>query len=291
MGGYTRKGVLYQGPTLKRGRKKKVVAVLSTPSTPKVSKTVKNAIKKAISSNEEVKKAPLLTLANNVPVTGAGLNYNGTTLLQGWVSKDGAGIIPLITIGTAQNQRIGNVVMPKYFDVNYSLRAQPTTDAGILAPLTNNNPFRGKAFLVRVIVYRHRYAIDDFGQAGILEEGGASADLSGNPQQWMERYNRDEYIIKYSKTFKMAADNHITNNAGSNFTYIDQMPNNHKSWIYGKIRIKLPSKLIYNDSSSQSTNCAYYMAVVVANENSENITTSQTRVQLSARSYMTYTDA
>jgi hypothetical protein len=69
------------------------------------------------------------------------------------------------------------------------------------------------------------------------------------------------------------------------------MPNNHKSWIYGKIRIKLPSKLIYNDSSSQSTNCAYYMAVVVANENSENITTSQTRVQLSARSYMTYTDA
>jgi len=53
MGGYTRKGVLYQGPTLKRGRKAKVVAV-ATVKPAKVSKTVKRAINRAI-NNENAK--------------------------------------------------------------------------------------------------------------------------------------------------------------------------------------------------------------------------------------------
>lgn len=287
MGGYTRKGVLYQGPTLKRGRKAKIT--LSVAKTPKVSNTVKKAISKAILKNEEVKKAPLITLANNVSVAGSGLNYNGAALLNGWATIVGSGVIPLVAKGNDQNQRNGNVIFPKYCDVNFSLRALPTTDAATQGG--NPNPFRGKAFLVRVILYRHRYAIDDFGQVGLMEEGSGSVDLSGNPQQWIERYNRDEYIIKYSKTYKMAADVHSTLSGSSNFNYIDQMPNGHKSFLFGKIRVKLPKKLIYNDSLNQPTNCAYYMAVAVANEDSSAISTAQARLQLSARSYMTYTDS
>jgi len=251
-------------------------------------RSIKKVVKSVIKSTEEVKKAPLLTLANNVSVYGNGLNYNGVGLLNGWASVTAAGIIPLVSQGVGQSGRIGNVVMPKYCDVNYSLRALPTTDINTIGG--NPNPFRGKAFLARVILYRHRYAIDDFGQTGIMEEGGASADLSGNPQQWLERYNRDEYIIKYSKTYKMSNDNHISNNAGSNFNYIDTMANGHKSFVFGKIRVKLP-KLIYNDSLNQPTNCAYYLAVAVCNEDSTAISTSQARLQVSARTFMTYTDA
>jgi len=248
---------------------------------------IKSVVASAIKATEEAKKAPILTLANNVQVYGNGLNYNGVGLLNGWSTIVGAGVIPLVAQGTGQNGRVGNVINPKYFDITYSLRALPTTDTGTISG--NNNPFRAKAFLVRVIVYRHRYAIDDFGQQGIMEEGGASADLSGNPQQWLEKFNRDEYIIKYVKTYKMAADNH--NTGSPNFTYIDQMANGHKSFVFGKIQMKLPAKLIYNDTLNQPTNCAYYMAVAVANQDSSAISTSQTRISVSARSFMTYTDS
>lgn len=272
-----KKKTMRKPKTTKRQTKRKTVA----PS-------IKRVVKSMIKSTEEVKKAPLLTLANNVSVSGAGLNYNGAALLNGWASTTGAGVIPIISQGTGQSNRIGNIVIPKYCDVNFSLRALPTTDAATIGG--NPNPFRGKAFLVRVILYRHRYAIDDFGQTGIMEEGGASADLSGNPQQWMERYNRDEYMIKYTKTYKMTSDTHLTNNAGTNFLYLDQMANSHKNFVYGKIRVKLP-KLIYNDTLNQPTNCAYYLAVAVCNQDSSAISTAQSRVQLSARTFMTYTDA
>lgn len=251
-----------------------------------LTKPVKKAINKMIARTEEVKWAPNLTLADRVPVTGMGLRYNSTTALNGWSSgyAQPNGIIPLISQGTSEAERIGNKIRVKNFKVKFSLKSEPTTDA---SSTVNYNPFRGVPFLVRVIVYKHRYANDDPSQAFILQAGSTSLDLSGNVDDYFKPYNKDEYKIFYSKQFQMISSQH----SNTNGVVSDNAVAGKQAYITRTANIKLPKILRYNDNSNVANNIGMYMAVAVCNTDGTPISTTQRRVTLNAESYLQYTDS
>lgn len=278
---YTRKGVVYAGPTLKRGRpsKKKEVAVMmpvaSSVSKP-VSSNVKNAIKRAINKEIEVKCAPVLTLADQQPIAGTGLN--NTT---GYGFTPGASIVPALANGPSEATRIGNIVNVKKLVLKYTIQALAVTAVG------GTNNFLALPFLARVIVYRHRYANDDNSNIGIIDQGASSTNLGSTPDLWTEPYNRKEFVIGYSKQFLMQP---IANNSGA-ATVADNVANGAKQFVSGKAVIKLPKKLIYNDTTTIPTNASWYVAFAVCNIDGTGALNTQYRARCNASSYLYYTDA
>lgn len=286
-GGYTKKGVLYEGPTRMPGRPKKAVLVVSKTKTAKLNKTVSKAVKSIVKSQMEVKFAPSLIIADSVSVNGSGLNYDGVTNLNGWSSGPnlGTGLLPQIGQGASEGARIGNKITPKSFILRVSLNAKASTDAS--TPSGNTNPFRGIPFMARVIVYRHRYANDDWGQSGILNNGNASELIGNTVDDLFKPYNRDEYKIYYSKDILMAAAVH-NNTSGIN---PNGMENKACSFWIKKIKIPLPKTLLFNDGVTAATNAGMFLAVCVINTDGSVISTSQSRLTVNAEANLSFYDA
>lgn len=250
---------------------------------------IQKIVKSVINKKSETKFVMQNYTADGVSVTGCGLNYNpSSNFLLGWCSGpgNGFGIIPAVPQGDGQGDRTGTKINPTYAYLRYSLTARPTTDSTVA---TNDNPFKGLPFRVRVIIFRHRYAQDDFGQAGLVNIGNNATYLTGDLDTWLRPYNTDEYKVVYSKDHKMSALRHLSSGGYS----VENMANGSKHFVVGKARIPVPKVLRYNDftgSSDFATNAAYFMAVAVINDDGSNITTSQKRVILTAESGMYFKD-
>lgn len=238
---------------------------------------VKEYVRRRIARNEETKCSMRLNIADQAQVTGAGLN---TTAFLGWVS--GTSIIPPVTQGTDESSRIGNKIKVQKLQLAFCVRAQNITAAGATL-----NPFPATPFLCRVIVFRHKYANDDYSQVGILDTGNSMSNLGSTPDNWLQPYNKDEYSIFYSKQWLMQP---IKNESTTPAT-AEQPSNGSKSFIMKKVNIKLPKTLIYNDNTSLPTNQNLYMAVAICNVDGTVVTSSQSRAMVNAESYLYFKDA
>lgn len=242
-------------------------------------RNIKNIVRNVIRGNTELKTAANLTIADQVSVYGAGLN---TPVGLGFVSS--SSIIPIITQGSSEANRIGNNIRPKWLSLRYTLRALPTTDSS--SP-TNNNPFKGVPFLCRLIVFKHRWAIDEASQTGLLQNGASSQNLGSTPDNWVMPYNTDEFKILYSKQFKMQALAHTGStgvlNTENQGTYL-------QNFIVKRCRIPMPKVLRFNDNNGAATNEGFFMAVAVCNVDGTVVSNIQTRVQINAESYLDFYD-
>lgn len=265
---------------------KRMASKALKPTAPK--KAIKNAVNKAKVANlkrivksvlhkeEEVKSIYHLDIANGYSVTGSGLNFGGGTTI-GYV----ANIIPQLTIGTTEASRIGNKVCPRNFKLRYSLQAKPTTDGG-------TNPYLSLPFLVKVIVFRHKSAIDNATSADIIETGSGSAPITSAVDTFFRPYNRDEYTIAYSKIHKMQAPRHI----GGGPTYYNQaIDPKFSSFVLRSVSVPVPKRLTYNDNSGYAANWGWYMAVAVCNEDGSTMLATESRVVLNAESCLNFTDS
>lgn len=257
----------------------KTVSQTYKPTKPKVSKALKKAINNAIKKQDELKMATNLTLADQYSVPGAGLN-TGASL--GYVSN--TSIVPIVTQGAGEANRIGNVIRPKTLSLRYSLRALPTTDA---ASPVNTNPFKGIPFLVRVVVFQHRWAIDEASQTGILQNGNSSQNLGSTPDNWMMPYNKEEYRIFYTKSYKMSALSHVSSTGAYN---TENQANGFKTFVMKRTKIKLPKTLKYNDNNGAATNAGMFLAVAICNIDGTVVSNAQSRLQLNAESYLSFYD-
>jgi len=181
-GGYKRAGVVFQGPTKPRGRPLKVVAVQAAAPKPSLSKTTKKAVNSLIKKSQETKYVAQLDTAPSVEIAGSGLSYDGVANQRGWSSGfiNPAGLIPAMAQGVGESQRVGNKVRPKNMILKYFLQALPTTEAVAAAAANNTNPYIGVPFRVRVLVYRHRYAQDDYSQTNLLQINNANSGFGSD---------------------------------------------------------------------------------------------------------------
>lgn len=287
-GGYKRGTVVFQGPTKPRGRPLKATKSEVSQAVAKIETQKVNAVvNKAVARTEEVKCAMNLAVANKQLVYGGGLAYALAAPNQGWVSL--SGLVPTISQGSGSDQRIGNTIMPKRLNVKYTIYANPSTETGSTALAGGNiNPFYGLPFRVKVIIFKHRFAIDEPNQTGIIQAGNVNADLTNDLDTFFRPYNKDEYIIKYSKMFKMQNPRH--NLTGTAFTQQNQSPGTN-TMVMKSLNIKLP-KIRFNDATTINANSQWYIAFACVNEDSTVITAgSQSRFTINCESYLYYTDS
>lgn len=260
---------------------KRSVAVYSATKSKRVAsipkKSFNRAVRRVIRQEEEVKVSPQLTIFDQSLVHGTGLDYNtgfGLTSL---------GIVPTVPNGTGDNQRIGNVINVRKLQLKYTIQALPVSLA------TGSNPNPALPFLIRVIVYRHRYAMDDPQNNNILDVGSTTSNLGSTPDYWVEPYNRKEFIIVHSKQWTMQPIKSFYSGLASAIS--ENVANGSKQFITHKCNIKMPRKLLFNDGGILATNANYYMAVAVCNiDGSSNVNTWY-RAQVNAEAFLYYTDA
>lgn len=255
--------------------------------------SIKTIVKSVMKKKSELKFAMQNFIADKVQITGVGLNYNGTSQLNGWCSgpSNGYGILPAVPAGSGEGSRIGVKISPTYAYLRYSLLAQSTTDALITPIALNTNPYRGIPFRVRVIVFRHRYAIDDFAQSNICNVGNGNSDLGADVDTYFRPYNKDEYIVVFSKTHRMSSLRHNTGASGATVS-TENMPSGCQNYVNGKAKIPVPAILRYNDTvvTNYPTNVNYFLACAIVNDDGATIATTQSRVTMSAESGMYFTD-
>ncbi|MEO5351321.1 MAG: hypothetical protein H7836_17015, partial [Magnetococcus sp. YQC-3] len=152
----------------------------------------------------------------------------------------------------------------------------------------NDNPYKGVPFRVRVIIFRHKYAIDDYSQNNICNIGNGNASLTADIDTYFRPYNKQEYTVVYSRTHKMSALRHISSAGYST----NEVANNTNTFVQGRARVPLPKVLRYNDTvvTDYPTNINYFMAVAIVNEDGSTVTTAQKRVTMSAESGIYYHD-
>lgn len=261
-GGYRRKGVLYSGPTMPK--------LIKKAQTKQITKIAKKVVEK----QAEVKECWNLTVMDKVNVPGAGLR--STAGYGQW-----AACIPLLSQGTTENTRVGNVVNVKSMSIRYTLKALPTTVTG------GSNPYNGVPFMVRVVVYRHKYNIGDSSPDNIIDVNNSSTYLGSDLDGYFRKYNKDEYMIAYSKTHRMSAPSH---NNGSTTDPSNQDPKS-TAVIIKTANIKLPSKLYFNDALNTPTNAGWYIGIAVVNTDEAAIpATTAVRCTANVESYLRYTD-
>lgn len=248
-----------------------------------VSQPVKTAIKRAVNNAIETKCVVRQVWQQNL-VQGAGLDpSSGLGLTTSGLSGAPDTILPLLPSGTGDANRVGDIINPKRLILKLSLRALDTTGL-----LTGTNPFMGKPFYVRVIVYNKRYAIDDYSTVGIIDKGNTTGNLDSLPDSWLEPYNKKDFRIFYSKTFKMCA----FSDTSTTPPLLQNIPPGFSNFISKKIKLKLPKKLFFaKTADSQPQNSSMKMAIAVCNLDGTVASTTQFRCQVNCESQLYYNDA
>lgn len=267
--------------TSKSGKKIKVTTRPLGPKT--VAPSVKNYVKRALDGAIESKVAVREVWKQNA-VLGAGLDASsGLGLTTSGLAGTPTTILPDVPASSADAGRDGDIINPKRLILKLSLRALDTT-----GNTAGTNPFRGKPMLCRVIVYNHRYANDDYNNSGIIDKGATTGNLDSSPDSWLEPYNRKDFIIWYSKTFKLCA----FADTGTTPPTLENIPNGYSNYIAKKIRVKIPKKLVYaKTADSQPQNYSPKMSICMCNVDGTVVSNIQYRIQVNAESQLYYTDA
>lgn len=260
---------------LKKGR----ILPVSRP----VSASVKTYVKRAIGRELEHKQA-VKEVFNLSSVVGYGLD---NTASRGLTSSS---LLPAIVQNAGETDRIGDILKPKKLQLRLTLRAMDVTHLG-----TNDNPFM--PFFVRVVIYTKKNNIHDSTNMFLMDNGSQNTSLGTTPESWLIPYNKDAYIIHYSKQFKMCAARRATNGAAPNQYAQDAITLGHVATIIKTINIKTP-KTFYYDAQSESgtlaglpSNFDCYMGIAVCNANGTFVSGTDARLQANLDSILTYTDA
>lgn len=261
-GGYKRKGVLYAGPTMpkaiKQAQKKEIVKIA----------------KKAVANQAEVKEVVNTDVMNKTNIPGAGLRST-----SGYGQF--AGVIPLVSQGTTESTRVGNIINVKNLSVRYTLKALPTTVSG------GSNPYQGVPFLVRVVIYRHKFNIGDSSPDALIDTNASATYLSSDLDTYFRKYNKDEYFVAYSKTHRMSAPSH---NNGTTTDTVNQDPKS-SAIVIRSCKVRLPKKLTFNDAANTPTNAGWWIGIAVVNTDESAIpATTAVRCTANVESILQYTD-
>lgn len=248
-----------------------------------VSTSVKTYVKRAIGRELEHKQC-VKEIWNNTSVVGYGLD---NTAASGLTSGS---LIPVTVNNTDEPNRIGDVIKPKKLQLRLAMRAIDVTNGGV-----NDNPFM--PFYVRVVVYTKKAAMHDSVNKYLLDNGNANVPFGTTPESWLIPYNKDAFIIHYSKQFKMIPGRRVTGNLAPNQYAQDAVIKGHETNIMKIINIKTP-KTFYYDAQSESgtlsgipSNFDCYMGIAVCNANGTFVNNTDQRLQVSLDSILTFTDA
>lgn len=258
-----------KNPTRKPKAKNNGIKTQKTVINP----ALKSYVNRIVRGSEETKYNSL-SLAYKSNITGIGFNTTGPV---GFNSS--FNILPVISQGTGQAQRVGNRVAPVgKLLIRGSLLALPTSAA--------TNPCANCPFYVRVVIWRHKASMTTVTNSDILDDnitlGGTP--FAGTIDDLMLPYNKDKYLIGASRTYKLQPNATVGTFSQEN---LSKYPVSRMFKIY----VPLPKHITYNDLSADPSNVRWYMSAGVVNMDGSLLTTSSIRATLTAEALFKFKDA
>lgn len=260
--------VFKKKPLLASAPKRSLKAAVNTAKV----RNLKRIVKSVMHKQQETKMVMNTTVADAVNIPGAGLTSGGLGVVSA--------VVPVISQGVTESARIGNKVRVVSLKLRYSLNALPSTVAGGL------NPFDSLPFFVKVVVYRHRYNLGDSSPDALVDTGATNTNFSNAVDTYFRSYNKDEYIIAYSKIHKLQPAKQLTATGFLN----NSIDPRFTSFLIRTANIKLPKYLIFNDTNTTPTNAGWWVGFAVCNADGSAITGSQTRCTVNAESRLYFQD-
>lgn len=280
------------GPAYGKTAKKAIASMIASGSAikvspvkksrkPKVSNNVKAYVKKAIDNEIEDKMETLTVFTvGGSSTTGriVGYGINNQTSFTGITSANS--IIPILAAGTSVDTRLGNKVTVKSFYVRYHVYAVNQH------PVVN--PVFGVPFIVCVLFYSRKDSRTNNTNDTLMEFGNSTTALV-NTSDLTLKFNKDLYNIHGFYKHKLYPSQAVD---GSGNTSAIAGVSGFAPAAMKTVKIKLPSKLIYDDGTTQPTNSRIYASVGVFNiDNSKYIPSTSFRANIEMSSHLVYQDA
>lgn len=252
----------------------------------KVPEKVKDYVKKALDREIQDKQdvASILTTAGG-STTGfvRGYGINSASVNYGISTQS---IIPQVTQGLDEDKRVGNYVRPKSLVVNYTLNAMPV-DAGVDVPL-NKNP---TPFYCAVLFYSRKDSLTNNVNSTLKDFGSVNFPFE-TINDFLLPFNKELYNIHSFKKYKMAPATSIGVFGTTTTIDLNNSVNGYVPMVMKSQKLKLPAKLIFDDTTSQPTNARIYCAIGVFNiDNSVPDRATTIRVKCEMNSVLTYQNA
>jgi len=237
-----------------------------------VNPALKSMVKKMVNKTEEVKFFTQ-AIATKTTILGTGFNTTGNFGFNSGV------ILPQVSQGPGQTQRIGNQISPKgKLLVRGHVLALPTSAA--------SNPFPNMPFYVKLVVWRHKLNYTQTTNSDILDNGFTAGGnpFDGTLDDLSAPLNRDKYDIGAVRTFSLQPNATVGTYSAEN---LSRFPVSKFFRMY----VKLPAKLTYNDAPLEPTNCRWYLSAGIVNHDGSLSVNTNYRANITADSVMRWSDA
>jgi len=262
-----------------RAYKKRKAAAGVVPA--KVKNYVKRAIDREIQDKQDVQT--ILTTAGGQTsglVRGYGIdsavaNFGITT----------SSVVPIVSIGSDEDKRIGNYVRPKSLVVNYTINAMP------IDKQTPSNANEGMPFYVAVVFYSRKDSRTNNTNTSFKDFGATNLSWT-SINDFLIPFNKELYNIHSYKRYKMAACQKSEIIGTTLVQTALESPNGYVPMIMKSQRLKLPAKLSFDDNTAAATNSRIYCAIGVFNiDNSTTDRANTIRAKVEMNSVLTYQNA
>jgi len=251
----------------------------------KVPEKVKDYVKKALDAEIQDKcdvQTILTTAGGSVTGLVRGYGIDSATANYGITTSS---VIPTITQGLDEDKRVGNYVKPKSLVVNYTINALP------IDPVTPSNKNEGMPFYVAVLFYSRKDSRTNNINSTIKDFGATNLSFT-SINDFLLPFNKETFNIHSFKKYKMYACQRTEIIGTANvLTALNAIPG-YTPMVMHSQKLKLPSKLIFDDSGTNPTNARIYCAIGVFNiDNSTSDRASTIRAKVEMNSVLTYQNA
>lgn len=243
-------------------------------SKPIINPVLKSYVRNVVRGSDETKQQTQATATAN-SILGVGFDV---LTGYGWTST--VSIIPTVSQGVGQQQRVGNAIRPVgRLQVKGFVLALPVN--------TTNNAYSNMPFYVKVVVWRQKQDNNKRDTTGILDNGTTDQgnNFTGSLYDLMTPFNKDKYEIGASKVFMLQP-----NRAAAGVTTTENI-GNYPLTKFFKCSVKLPKVLKYNDTNTVPMNSNWWLSVGICQNDGSSISASNIRATITADTIMRFKDS
>lgn len=242
---------------------------------PVMNPDLKKYVERIVKTTEEVKISNQ-EIAYRTPINGSGFDVQG---LPPYGFNSTTHIYPFISQGTGIADRTGNKIRPTKCFIRGYIRASPISAIG------GNNAWPNEPFYVRLVLYRPKANMSVNTNNDIMDNGNGTEFFNGELDGMLLPYNKEKYLIGYSKTFKLQAP------AGSAGTLVNNDIGGLPVSVFFRIKVPTPKTFTYVDTQTSPSNSRWYLSAGVVNTSGNLAAASDIRATISAESLLYFTDA
>lgn len=229
---------------------------MKSKSKPKINKSIKQYVKKAISRKAENKMAFRIssggdtTATEMIPVYPI-IQFSGAGSVPSGVSY----VVPAIAQGVSEGQRIGNKLLCKGLYLKGHLTINWSTTAG-----GYNTPVTTPEIYVRMVILDQKdYLQSGFNSTSILDKAGSNFAPDGTMSSLTLPVDRKQFNVYYEKIFKIRNPLFWPN---TNAAYVNA---NQNTCHLFSCKLKVPKNVLYSSNAETIPNnfnpqiCAWFI--------------------------------